>query len=387
MQDAGLDALIATTPANIRYFTGYHSWVHQLMPNQTSVVFTVEGKCILLIPASDADFITMCNFIVDSVKTYGKFFFETLNTPTGNTKEVQKLAAFLEENDVRESWHDCMCEVLEANGLSKAIVGLDQEQTVFSFQMMLQERHPFIKIKDSSTLMLRIRARKTAYEVDLLRKSSACTEAAISSSLVVAATGASDQEIRQAFIRGITDSGAEHLFSAVGVGTRTSFPNVQPNGTCMKEGQLLRYDVGCSYHGYASDISRIAAFGQTPEKVHQYYQAMLCGEEAAIGHMRPGVLACEVYEAAMEGVRQNGVPHYRRHHCGHGIGLDIYEPPLIQPTDRTPLDAGMTFCVETPYYELGFGGIQVEDMVLVTDEGTELLTGLSRELFEILGSL
>jgi Xaa-Pro aminopeptidase len=110
---------------------------------------------------------------------------------------------------------------------------------------------------------------------------------------------------------------------------------------------------------------------------------MLDGEEAAIQRMRPGVLACEVFEAAMESARQSGVPHYRRHHCGHAIGLDTYEIPIIRPDDHTPLEAGMTFCIETPYYELGLGGIQVEDMVLVTDSGVEMLTTLSRELFEL----
>jgi Xaa-Pro aminopeptidase len=232
-------------------------------------------------------------------------------------------------------------------------------------------------------LMLRVRAVKTCYEIEMLRQSSTCTEKAIMDSLAVAANHATDIEIQSAFKKSLIDSGAEHLFSAIGVGTRSCFPNVVPEGTHLERGGLLRYDAGCRFQGFPSDLARNAVIGTAPERVRQIYQAMLNGEEAAIQFMRPGVLASEVFEVAMEATRKSGVSHYRRHHCGHAIGLDIYESPIIRPDDSTPLEAGMTFCIETPYYEVGLGGIQVEDLVVVTEDGSELLTALSRDLFEL----
>ncbi len=96
--------------------------------------------------------------------------------------------------------------------------------------------------------------------------------------------------------------------------------------------------------------------------------------------LRPGVTAREVFEAAVRATREAGIPGYRRHHVGHGVGLDTYDPPLLDATTETVLEPGMVLEIETPYYELGFGGVQVEDTVLVTDAGCRLLTRTPREL-------
>jgi Xaa-Pro aminopeptidase len=78
--------------------------------------------------------------------------------------------------------------------------------------------------------------------------------------------------------------------------------------------------------------------------------------------------------------RENGLPHYQRHHVGHGIGLEPYDPPTINAATTTALEAGMVFCVETPYYEHGWGGVQVEDAVEVTPTGVRMLTRSSQDL-------
>ena len=88
----------------------------------------------------------------------------------------------------------------------------------------------------------------------------------------------------------------------------------------------------------------------------------------------------DIFNVAVQTVRNSGIPHYQRHHCGHGIGLEFYDPPLISPHDHTKIEEGMVLNIETPYYELGFGGLQVEDTVLVTESGVRYLTKSSREL-------
>lgn len=89
----------------------------------------------------------------------------------------------------------------------------------------------------------------------------------------------------------------------------------------------------------------------------------------------------ELFHRAIEVVEQTGGPNpYRRQHCGHGIGLEVYEAPIVRPDSPTPLEPGMTFCFETPYYELGWGGMMVEDTLVVTDDGVRLLTDRARGL-------
>src|SRR6267143_168719 len=91
-----------------------------------------------------------------------------------------------------------------------------------------------------------------------------------------------------------------------------------------------------------------------------HYRAILEGEERAIEQVRAGVPANEIFSIAVEATQKAGIAHYRRHHVGHGIGLDLYDMPILNETTSTPLEAGMVLEVETPYYELGFGGLQVE---------------------------
>lgn len=384
LRDAGVDALVATSPANIQYLTGYRSWTQPLLTASTTfLVLTAERKRILVLPQSESDFIAMSEYEADEVRTFGTFYIESAAPGAELTENEQNMARLSSGKMNTLTWAELLCDALAAEGLSKAILAVDEGHLVPSYWLLLQEKLPEAELRDAFQLMLRVRAVKTPYEIEALRQSSACTEAAILASLRVATGGATDREIRDAFEKSLIESGAEHFFSAIGVGSRTCFPNVQPDGTPLQGGGLLRYDVGCRLQGYSSDLARNATLGPAPEKVRRYYQAMLSGEEAAIQHMRPGVLACDVFAAAMEAVAKSGMPHYKRHHCGHAIGLDMYEMPIIRPDDRTPLESGMTFCIETPYYELGLGGIQVEDMVAVTDGGAEMLTGLSRELFEL----
>jgi len=101
---------------------------------------------------------------------------------------------------------------------------------------------------------------------------------------------------------------------------------------------------------------------------------------AQLAAMKPGVPVSQIFETAMRVTRANGMPHYERNHVGHGIGLEPYDPPTLNAVTETALEPGMVFCVETPYYEHGWGGVQVEDAVEVTATGARLLTRSGQEL-------
>jgi Xaa-Pro aminopeptidase len=159
---------------------------------------------------------------------------------------------------------------------------------------------------------------------------------------------------------------------------------VYASETALKAGDLVRLDLGCVYQGYRSDISRTAVLGTPTEKQRRYYDAIRDGEIAAIAAMKPGVPVGQIFEIGMKVTREAGMPHYQRNHVGHGIGLEPYDPPTINAAGQTVLEPGMVFCVETPYYEHGWGGIQVEDAVEITAAGVRRLTRSSQEL-QILG--
>jgi Xaa-Pro aminopeptidase len=124
----------------------------------------------------------------------------------------------------------------------------------------------------------------------------------------------------------------------------------------------------------------VVSFGEPGARLRALYDASVQGQERAFETMRPGVEARAVFEAAVARVREAGIPHYQRHHVGHGIGVEFYDAPVLSPGVDVPLEAGMVFEVETPYYELGFGGTFIEDTVIIREDGPEIVTRLDRQL-------
>jgi Xaa-Pro aminopeptidase len=166
----------------------------------------------------------------------------------------------------------------------------------------------------------------------------------------------------------------------IGSGPRSALSNCQATDRALVAGEVVRFDGGVRYRHYRSDIARIAALGDPGEKARRYYQALRAGVERGIETIRPGVKTADVFRAVMETVRGEGIPHFERNHVGHGIGINNYDAPDLAPSSTEVIEEGMVLCVETPYYELGFAGLQLENTVAVRARGAEPLTVLGNEL-------
>src|SRR5690606_17698298 len=189
-----------------------------------------------------------------------------------------------------------------------------------------------------------------------------------------------ESEMIRRFEETISAGGGRPSFTFIYFGRRGALGQLPRGDGVLARGDVIRFDVGCLLDGYHSDIARNFALGDPGERALRLYDAMLAGEDAAFRAMRPGVTAAHVFETAVQAVRDAGVPDYRRHHVGHGVGLEVYDVPLLGPRDTTVLETGMTFEVETPFYEVGLAGLQPEDTVVLREDGPELLTTLSRKL-------
>lgn len=374
MSAAGLDALVATTPVNVQYLARYRKVADTL-----AVVFGSEpARPTLIVPNGAVDFWLDDPSSAVDVVVYGTFYRHTREG--GQLSAGEALIADLHHASRTDTdkWGLLAERVAEA-GPTGAVIGVDcHPQTLAAMRHEL----PSVELHDATGLFRGLRSIKTAEEIARLSIVARITEAGIHDSARQAALGVTQRQLAREFRRSISDADALLRSDNVSIDGGAALGNVNVPTDTVRDGSVIRYDVGAFDAGYASDISRCFVFGAPDPRAIDLHHALVEGQERALATIAAGVKASEVFHAGVAGVRDAGIGHYERTHVGHGIGIAGagYDAPLLSPNDDTPLAAGMVLCVETPYYELGYAGLQVEDMVVVETTGYRFLTHTRREL-------
>ena len=169
----------------------------------------------------------------------------------------------------------------------------------------------------------------------------------------------------------------------VASGARSACPHAEPSEKTIDNNELVLIDMGAQQRGYASDMTRMVSLGAPSRRVRRLYKAVLEAQLAGLDTVRAGISASAVDRGAREVLRQHGLAEQFSHSTGHGLGLEIHEEPRIGKTGKARLEKGMVITVEPGVYIEGFGGIRIEDTVLVTEDGCEVLTPTSKELLVI----
>jgi len=383
MEEQNLDAVIATTPEHVLYAAGFYSlgqW-HRLAVQAFAVVQrNADAPIAVVLPMADAD---LALELPEEVHLfpYGHFYY-TAPDVAALSKRDRRLME-LAHGKTAQTPLEALTAAIDSLGLTRARLGIDTGRLWPTHLDVLQEALPAAHIEDAYGLLQRVRMVKTPQEIENLRRAVFATEEAFLATTRAFREGITEREIARIYEQTLIDHGAQPILTVIGFGEHSAHPNAQPGALRLHRDMLVRYDIGCRYQGYFADIARIAVFGTPPPKVRSYYQALWEGEEAALRIVRPGTTADDLFRVAVERTRAAGIPHYERSHVGHGIGIEVYDPPLLAPGVHTALEPGMVINVETPYYELGFCGLQVEDTVVVTNDGFEYLTTTSRDLYVV----
>ncbi len=171
--------------------------------------------------------------------------------------------------------------------------------------------------------------------------------------------------------------------SIVAAGSKSSLPHAEPGNAGFKSGDFVVLDFGCVYQGYCSDMTRTLVIGEATDKHKTIYDVVLQSQLAALKAIKPGMLGKEIDQVAREIITQAGYGDYFGHGLGHATGIDIHETPRFSPLENTIIQKGMIMTVEPGIYLPGFGGVRIEDLVVITDKGIENFTHSSKELIVI----
>ncbi len=228
------------------------------------------------------------------------------------------------------------------------------------------------------------RMTKSAEEIEKIRRSVENNSRAYRRALKGFRPGMRESELAAEIDYQQRRGGAEApAFSTiVASGPRTALPHARPTREKIPGKGILLIDMGCFEDAYASDMTRTLHIGKSPKRFRLLYRAVLEAQLAAIDAVRPGVTAAKVDAAARGVLTEAGFGKQFIHSTGHGLGLEIHEEPRIGRKSNTVLQEGFAITIEPGAYIEGFGGVRIEDTVVVTASGCEILTPTSKDLME-----
>jgi Xaa-Pro dipeptidase len=348
----GLDALALVPGPNLFYVTdlSFH-----LSERPIVALFPCEGRPAIILPELEA------------VKV----------------EEGSEIVAFPYTDE--EGHGDAFRRACGALDLEGATVGAEGLRMRLMEAQLLERYTGGGRLVMAEDLMADLRMEKDVHELDQMRSAIAVTEAALKATMDQVEAGMTEREVASSLSAELLRGGGDELaFSPiVVVGSNAALPHAVPGNHVIEGGEPIIVDCGASFGGYLADITRTFVIGDLNEELSHVYGVVRAANAAGRAAVGPGVSAETVDQAARAAIEEAGYGEHFIHRTGHGLGLDVHEPPYIVAGNGRLLEPGMTFTVEPGIYLPGLGGVRIEDDVLVTEDGAETLTTFTRELVSI----
>ncbi len=242
-----------------------------------------------------------------------------------------------------------------------------------------------VELVPTHGLVLRLRAVKDAAELDAIRRAARVSDRVFAELTREQFTGRTERELAWWIERRLREEGATGLsFDViVAAGTGGSSPHSHPGDRIIEPRTLVIVDAGCVVDGYCSDCTRTFATGDLPEQLASAYDLCLRAQEDGLAAVRPGAHGREVDAASRVAIEAAGLGAAYGHGLGHGVGMEIHESPALRPESDDVLEVGNVVTVEPGIYLTGVGGVRIEDLVAVTEDGCERLTSFTKELITV----
>jgi Xaa-Pro dipeptidase len=347
MEEERLDALVPMSPENLAYASG------AAPPSQKTVRSRLAGA---VVPADGRD------TEVVTVK---------LEAPLVRSQSrLERVTAYEEFVD-----HpiDVIVASLRDRGLAEGRIGIETTYLSHADFERLRAALPGAELRPVDELWEQLRMRKTRSEIERIRHIGQAAQRITEECVCLVGAGSTERELGNLITERYLQAGGDALtMLVVASGERSAHLNAPPTGRVMEAGDVVRTDViGTSRH-YCSDVARTAVVGEPSAEQRKLYDLLLDVHHRCLEAVRPGAISSDIYRIYSDAMDAAGLPAY--HFVGHGLGVTLHEEPFINPLQSVALEEGMVLCIEPLVSVEGVVGMQIEDELLVTADGCELLT-------------
>ncbi len=376
LREKGLDGAIVSSPENFHYVTGFGGHQHTVsrQPGFTLAVMRADDKVPTHLTTMDFEAATFrikaagLNFVVDPYDTWVglKTWDEIAN------------GAVVPDKTAMESSMDKLVQFMKACDLANKKVGIELDYLPVPYYKSLTEKFPEAEFVDISDLFIYARSVKQPDEIEMFRKLCRIADHGFTEVSKIAKIGVSERELVQCFREDVIKSGfcAPSSWSMFSTGPSSARLTLPGDGV-VKDGDVVKFDAGVNaeFDFYTTDTSRAWIIGNGDPALLKLKDRLYEGQRRMIAAAKPGLPINELYHTAYDYVKEM-FPCYRRGHQGHSISMGpaTAEAPYINASETRPLEAGMILAMEVPCYIDGVNGFNIEDMVLITEDGCEVLT-------------
>ena len=376
LREKGLDGAIVSSPENFHYVTGFGGHQHTVsrQPGFTLAVMRADDKVPTHLTTMDFEAATFrikaagLNFVVDPYDTWVGL----------KTWDEIAHGAVVPDKTAMESSMDKLVQFMKACDLANKKVGIELDYLPVPYYKSLTEKFPEAEFVNISDLFVYARSVKQPDEIEMFRKLCRIADHGFTEVSKIAKIGVSERELVQCFREDVIKSGfcAPSAWSMFSTGPSSARLTLPGDGV-VKDGDVVKFDAGVNaeFDFYTTDTSRAWIIGNGDPVLLKLKDRLYEGQRRMIAAAKPGLPINELYHTAYDYVKEM-FPCYRRGHQGHSISMGpaTAEAPYINASETRPLEAGMILAMEVPCYIDGVNGFNIEDMVLITEDGCEVLT-------------
>lgn len=375
LRENGLDGAIVSSPENFHYVTGFAGHQHTVSRQPGFSVAVVSAREDVPTQLTTMDF----EVPTFEIKSAGRFIVRKYDTWVG-VKTWDEIAhgAIVPAPAVMENSMDVLKKMVREMDLADKKLGVEMDYLTYNYYNSLCQAFPEAEYQNISDLFVYARSVKTPEEIAMYRELCGVADAAFTAVSKIARPGVSEREMVNTFREHVIASGvctpsSWSMFSTGESGSRLTIPG----DAVIRKGDVVKFDagVGAEFDFYLTDTSRSWVMDGADPALYKLKDRLYEGQRRMIAAAKPGLPINELYHIAYDYVKE-AYPSYRRGHQGHSISLGpaTAEAPYINPTTTRPLEAGMVLAMEVPCYIGGVQGFNIEDMVLITEDGCEVLT-------------